>query len=129
LLVLPFLLAGACADDPITGPSVLTGTVWKLRSLRTDGPAVLTLDPSRYTVQFGEDGRLSVRADCNVCGGPYQARRETLSVGTLACTRAFCGPESRGDDYTAILNGARLYEVTGETLVLVAPGGLLTYQP
>jgi heat shock protein HslJ len=123
------LLAAGCADETITGPSDLTGMLWKLRSLRTTGPAVLTLDPERYTVRFGEDGALRVRADCNVCSGLYTARTRTLSVAPLACSRVACAAGSLGDAYSSLVQGAQLYEMTGETLVLVSPEGILTYQP
>src|SRR5262249_13337987 len=105
LRVLPLaLLAAACGgDETITGPSDLSGKLWKLTSLRTTGPAVLTLNPERYTVRFGEDARLSVRADCNVCAGGYTARTQTLSVGALACTRVACQAGSLGDEYASLV--------------------------
>ena len=123
------VLFAACADDTLTGPSVLTGALWKLEAVATaaDGTTT-TVDSERYTVEFGEEGRLLARADCNVCAATYEGRSRSLSVGSLACTRAFCGAESRGDDYVAILEEARLYEVTGDTLTIVSRNGILYYK-
>jgi heat shock protein HslJ len=124
------LLLPACADETITGPSVLTGTLWRLRAARaSDSGTVTGLNPDRYTVQFSDSGQLSARADCNVCTGGYVGRKRSLTIGALACTRAFCGPDSQGTRYSGILAGAELYEVTGETLTLVSPTGILLYQP
>ena len=126
---LVLLTVGCAGDEPITGPSDLSGSLWKLRSLRTTGAAVLTLDPERYTVRFGEGGTLNIRADCNVCSGSYQARTETLTVGSLACTRVACAVGSLGDQYSSLVESARLWEITGDTLTLVSPDGILLYQP
>ena len=123
------LLFSACAEDTLTGPSVLTGTLWKLVAVATAADGTTTaVDSERYTVEFGEEGRLLARADCNVCAASYQGRSRSLSVGTFACTRAFCGAESRGDDYVDVLEEARLYEVTGDTLTIVSRNGILYYQ-
>jgi heat shock protein HslJ len=124
------LLVPACADETITGPSVLTGTVWRLRAAKAaDSGTTTNVDPDRYTVQFSDGGQVSIRADCNMCSGGYVGRKRSLTIGTLACTRAFCGSASLGDKYVGILAGAELYEVTGQTLTLVSPGGILLYQP
>jgi heat shock protein HslJ len=124
------LLAASCADEgTLTGPSVLTGTLWKLQAVAIASAGTTTVvDPARYTVEFGEQGRLLARADCNVCSSEYGGLRKALTVGRFACTRAFCGPESRGDEYVAILEQARLYEVTGDTLTIVSSNGILYYR-
>jgi heat shock protein HslJ len=122
------LLAAGCSDETLTGPSVLTGTLWKLQAVAIASQGTTTVvDPTRYTVEFGEEGRLLARADCNVCTSEYNGLTKALTVGRFACTRAFCGSESRGDEYVAILEQARLYEVTGDTLTIVSSNGILYY--
>ena len=50
-----------------------------------------TVDPSRYTIEFQEAFRVRAQADCNVCTGSYRtATSIQLTIGPLACTRAFC---------------------------------------
>lgn len=124
------LLEAGCADeDALTGPSELTGTLWKLQAVAVASEGTTTVvDPTRYTLEFGEGGRLLARADCNVCSTEYDGRTKALSLGKFACTRAFCGPESRGNQYVAILEQARLYEVTGDTLTIVSTNGILYYR-
>jgi hypothetical protein len=48
----------------------LAGVTWQLEAIERDSGDVVTVDdPSRYTARFGEDGRVTVRSDCNVCAG------------------------------------------------------------
>ena len=130
LLASALLMAAGCGGDDVTGPSALTGTRWKLDSLRTPTGIVSTVNPDRYTIEFQDDGRVSAQADCNVCTGSYRAVGAILiTIGPLSCTRAFCGSGSRGDEYVALLGNTKLYAKEGDTLVLVANEGTLLYKP
>ena len=68
----------------------LAGT-WNLLSIQAAGQAAqATPAGATYSLTFA-DGRLTTRADCNVCGGPFSLSGQTLTAGTaLACTRAAC---------------------------------------
>jgi heat shock protein HslJ len=129
LLLTAALLATACGEDPLTGPSALTGQVWKLQSLQRADFSVLTVDPALYTVEFNDGGRLSARADCNRCAGTYQTSGASLTVGLLACTRAFCGADSLDNQYTAILAAAQSHGVSDGILTIASSNGTLRYQP
>ena len=130
LLLAPvLLLAAACSGDNPIGPSVLIGTRWKLDSLRTAEGIVSTVNPERYTVEFLDGGRVRAQADCNVCNGSYKAASIVITIGPLACTRVFCGADSRGDEYAAILSNSKLYSHEGTTLILVSNSGTLLYRP
>jgi heat shock protein HslJ len=131
LLLAPVLLAAACGgEDSLTGPAALPGTSWKLDSLRSVAGLVSTVDPNRYTIEFQEGFRVRAQADCNVCTGSYRtATSIQITIGPLACTRAFCGAGSRGDQYAALLNTTELYALEGETLVLSSNDGTLLYRP
>ena len=88
------LTAMGCGDSP-TSPSELTGRMWRLVSIdAATGPSTVVTDPSRYWLEFLSDTRLSARADCNTCSGNYSLSGTTVSIGALACTRAFCGETS-----------------------------------
>ena len=93
--------AGLLRRGP-AGPKRDHGVTWKLESVERDGrPAVAVPDPDRYTLQLDPNGRLSVRADCNTCGGAYTLNDTSLTIGNaLACTRAFCGTASLDTDVT-----------------------------
>ena len=130
LLLAPVLLAAACGGDSLTGPAALPGTAWKLDSLRSAAGLVSPVDPNRYTIEFQEAFRVRAQADCNVCTGSYRtATSIQITIGPLACTRAFCGSGSRGNEYVALLNTTELYALEGDTLVLSSDDGTLLYRP
>jgi heat shock protein HslJ len=123
------LLAAACSKDHVTGPSALPNTSWKLDSLRNDAGLTTTVNPDRYTLEFQDGLRVRARADCNVCTGSYRtATSIQITIGPLACTKVFCGSDSRGEQYTALVNSTILYSIEGETLILVSNDGTLLYR-
>ena len=127
-VVAVFLLAGGCDESP-TRPSDIEGQTWRLVSLERAGAASTTIaDPSRYTLRFVDGGRVNVRSDCNSCGGAYSLTGTSLSVGALACTRAFCGDASLDGEYTRALQTARSLTRSGDSLTVQCDGMLLRFQ-
>jgi para-nitrobenzyl esterase len=55
-------------------------------------------DPSKYTLSFGADGRLSARIDCNRGSAAWTSPEAgRLQLGPMALTRAMCPPGSLHD--------------------------------
>jgi heat shock protein HslJ len=107
----------ACGDE--TGPSEVTTLVgsWQLESIeRDDGTATTIADPDSYTATFSAEGDLAVVADCNRCNGGYVVDGTNVQISTLACTRAFCGPDSFFDEYTMALDSATTFSRNGDEL-------------
>ncbi len=117
------LLTSGCGDDALTGPSAVTGGVWKLQSLETSVLFVPVGRPENYTVEFRESGALAVKADCNSCSGTYTISGESLTIGALACTRAFCGEASLDTAFLAVLTNAASFGVTGPELRILSSKG------
>ena len=114
-------------DGDVVGPSELQGE-WRLQSLRrADFSVVDIADPARFTARFGEDGRLSVRADCNSCGGTFALEGESLTAGPLACTRAFCPSAPLDTQYVGILDGRSSVDVEDGRLVIRSDRGSATF--
>jgi heat shock protein HslJ len=128
-LLVPVLLLTASCGEVISGPTKLSGTLWKLDSLRSAAGVASVVDPERYNLQFTETLRVAARADCNVCNGSYTVASIGITIGPLACTRQLCAPGSRGNDYVALLESAKLYSVEGDALILVSDSGSLLYRP
>ena len=108
--------------------SQLPGT-WELVSIQPAGDAEQA-KPSgaSYTVTFA-DGRLSTRADCNLCGGTYTLNGQTLVAGpSLACTRAACPTMAFESVYTRLLAGDSTVSLTDGTLALTSPRGVLRFK-
>ena len=117
-------LLGAACDETPTEPSNVTGDTWRLVSMqRGSGSPVTVPDPNRYTLRFGDQGRLEVKSDCNSCGGSYTLTGSTLDVGPVFCTKVFCGDTSLDSAFVAGLQGAALVTERGGELV-VEGGGL-----
>ena len=129
LLLVPVLLLTTSCGEVISGPTKLSGTLWKLDSLRTPAGVASTVNPEQYNVQFTEILRVAARADCNVCSGPYTVASIGITIGPLSCTRVACAAGSRGNDYVALLESAKLYSVEGDSLILVSDSGTLLYRP
>ena len=124
------LLFLSCSDSPI-GPDNLQSVQgsWELQSFQIAGGATGIVEPGFYTADFAADGRVSARADCNRCSASYSAAGTNLEIGSLACTRAYCGDASLFDDYVAALDGATSFERSSSSLVIRHPRGSLRFVP
>ena len=90
----------------------ITGTVWQwVQTLYSDDRKAVPDDPKNYTVQFREDGTLSVKADCNMKGGTYSISPEEkrLSIEITHSTTAACPEGSLEDEFVRGLSGAAIY--------------------
>jgi heat shock protein HslJ len=119
-------------QPPLSGspaPTVdqLAGT-WNLQSLQPAGDVGQTTPAgASYTLTFA-DGRLSTRADCNVCGGAFTLSGETLTAGpALACTRAACPTMAFESTYTRLLGGDSTVMLSDGALVLSSARGVLHF--
>ena len=139
-LVLATSLGAGCSESMSTPTSAsrdtaslnvtvgeLAGT-WNLLSIEAAGEAKLTTPAgTTYTLTFA-DGRLSTRADCNVCNGTFSLSGRTLTAGpALACTRAACRTMDFENAYTRLLAGEGTATVSGETLRLSSERGVLQF--
>ncbi len=127
------LVAGCTASTPQSGPRAapppdatptLSGTSWQLvRFAGADGAR--PDDPQRYTIAFGADGRVAVRADCNRGGGTWsQPATGQVALGPIATTRMGCPPGSQGDRFLRDLGSGGAYRISDGTLELASgPGG------
>ena len=74
-------------------PMRLVGPVWQwAQTLYNDDSQAKPDDPENYTVQFLEDGTVSVKADCNHKGGEYSISPggKTISIQIIRSTMAAC---------------------------------------
>jgi len=88
----------------------LIGTVWKWQqTIYPDKTRVEPADPENYTLEFLSDGKVNIRADCNLGGGSYTLRGNQISIEITHTTRAACPPGSLEQDYIRDLNAAANY--------------------
>lgn len=90
----------------------LIGPVWQwTQTLYNDDRKVVPENPENYTVQFFEDGTISVNADCNVKGGTVliSPGEKTISIEITQSTMAFCPKGSLEDKFVKGLLAAAIY--------------------
>ena len=140
VIVFVALFSSACsgAIDTPTSPSSATGSTaltvsqvsgsWKLTYLQeADQPGQPAPAGASYGLTFA-DGRASVRADCNVCGGAVTASDQSIVIGpALACTRAACPTMAFETLYERLLSGESQPTVSGSVLTLSSPRGTLIF--
>ena len=69
-----------------------------------------------------ENGRISLRADCNVCSGLATVSSGAVSIGpVLACTRAACPTMEFASVYVSLLEGE--HSVAGDPARAAPPAG------
>jgi heat shock protein HslJ len=134
LRLIAFVAASAAllgCGDSSTAPSTierLEGS-WSLLAFEnSDGTVEPIADTSRYTAQFTNEGRVGLRADCNVCGGPFSTSGVTMTVGDMACTLAACPEGSQSNDYIRAISQASSYLRHETQLFVYHPGGRLRFE-
>ena len=125
-------LTGA-ALPPTEGGGTLTARsrlelvgAWQLVSLTETGKDSVSVgEPERFTAEFGADGRVSLRADCNRCSGGYTATTGALTVGPMACTRAYCSSAPLDMTFTMLVSEATTWTAAKSSLELRGDSGVL----
>jgi heat shock protein HslJ len=115
----------------VADPAALPGTRWRLGRIESmSGTAVVPADPSNYTLEFGADGAVSGRADCNRFRGRWTASGTSMSLGPLAMTRAMCPAGSLSDRYARSLESAVSWRRGGDGLAIAmrADAGILHFE-
>lgn len=78
-----------------------------VQTLYNDDRKVLPEQPKNYTVQFLDNGEVTVKADCNQKGGIYSIRDKRLSIEITHSTMAACPEGSLEDEFVRGLSGGR----------------------
>ncbi len=90
----------------------VTGPIWQwMQTLYNDDRKVVPPDSNNFTVQFREDGTLTVKADCNQKGGIYSVTDEEyrISIEITHSTMAACPEGSLEDEFVRGLSAASIY--------------------
>lgn len=127
------LTAASAGAQPTPAGSGLAGTSWQLVRFQGGDDTVLTpRDRTRYTVEFGADGRVSARIDCNRGSGTWTSTGSgQLQFGPMALTRAMCPPGSMHDKIAKDWTFTRSYVIRDGHLFLslMADGGIYEFEP
>ena len=108
----------------------LTAVVWEWREFRgSDDSVVAPDDPARYTVEFLDDGKLAIGADCNRATGTFTVDGPSLALNAAAMTRAMCPPDSLSDRFVQDLGNVRshVFRDGNLYLALLADAGIMEF--
>ena len=116
------------AAKSIAARAIDTTAVWHLLSITSADGSVLTIeDPSLFTLTLTDDGKVNARADCNRASGGYKIDGQTLSIGPIASTRAYCSTAPVDEQFLTLLSGENIVTISAERLQLSSPRGTLLF--
>ena len=127
------------AEPPAAEPPGTTGTlqgvVWEWQgSQYSDDTEAVPEDPSRYTIEFADDGTATIQADCNQVRADYVANEDdsTLSITPGASTKVACPEDSLDSEFMRDLEGAAIYffDDAGDLLIDIKfDSGTMRFSP
>jgi len=120
--------ASATAPSAAVVPSaVITSGTWNLQSLAVTGSPVVTTSEEQFTMRLADDGAIALKVDCNRGAGSYTLSGNTLSVGPLATTKAYCASAPLDDQFLGLISGASVVTANATTLSMSSPRGTLIF--
>jgi len=91
-------------------PAGLVGPVWQwVQTLYNNDTKTVPPRSESYTVQFGADGTVNVRADCNRKGGTYAIEGQQIAIKIAHSTRAACPDDSLEDRFVRDLTAGAIW--------------------
>lgn len=90
--------------------AALVGPVWQwVETLYNNDTMARPPRPENYTVQFGADGTVNVRADCNRKGGRFSGSEQQIAIEVTHSTRAACPADSLEGQFVRDLTGSAIW--------------------
>jgi heat shock protein HslJ len=100
----------------------LKNTVWRWRSSESATGKMTIEKPENYQLEFMADGKIGVKADCNIGGGSYTTEDNNISFARIFTTKIFCGEKSLDSRFLRGLESARNFRVEGNNLFIGGKG-------
>lgn len=110
----------APSEDQIMGANPLVGVQWEWAATLKTRPATQAVvpDPTAYTLEFAEDGAISIKADCNRALATYTLENDSLTITLGPTTLAACPPGSQGGAMLTWLSKVTSYMIDAGDLIL-----------
>jgi heat shock protein HslJ len=103
-------------------PADVADVTWQWVSFTTPVEQITVEAPDRYTVRFGSDGRVALKADCNRGMGAYTVSADRrLALKPIALSRAMCPQGSLSDRFAKEVGRATSYFMKDGDLYLELP--------
>ncbi len=121
------------APAPTDAAGSLGGTSWRVVRFQGGDERILApADRDLFTLAFGSDGQVAIRADCNRGTGTWSSTGSSgLKFGPIASTLALCAQPTIGDRYLRDFEYMRSYvRRDGKLYIsLMADGGIWEFEP
>ena len=117
---------------PVNVPSQsLVGPTWLWTGTVTPVETIDVADPSRYTIDFFDDGTAGIGADCNRVMATWTADGQSITITPGPSTLAACPDDSQADAFIQQLSSAAVFFFQGNDLFIdqVASAGTLRFIP
>jgi heat shock protein HslJ len=112
------LMTAGCNTDVVSSSDLMAGT-WRLQSFQEGNAGPQTVgNPSLFTLRFDSNGRVAVVSDCNTCDGTYSLSGNSLSIGSLSCSKTVCVGPSLDAAFQTALGRIRSVEIDDALLVI-----------
>lgn len=122
------LAAVSCSDSPSAPSAAQIAGTWNVVTVRATGGSDQARPAGAQYHMTIDNGRVSLRVDCNTCTGNATQSSTTLSLGPMACTRAFCATAAFETTITSILSGDHTAAIRGNTLTLTSSRGVVRFE-
>lgn len=86
--------------------------VW-VSAKSTDGKTIIPKNPSKFTLTFGTNEKLSVGTDCNGGGARYSVKGTSITIEQMTSTMMFC-EGSQEQEYNALLSAVSSFAFTSK---------------
>ncbi|WP_332688034.1 META domain-containing protein [Devosia sp.] len=128
--------AGRLDDQEIsislTLPPDIVDVTWEWVGFQTPKDAIVVTDPGSYTLTFGNDGTVTLQADCNRGVTSYVLSQDNrITLDPIATTRMMCDEGSLEHVFTSNLERvSSFFQLEGD-LLLEQPfdSGTLRFRP
>ena len=98
LVSVGIIAASIAAGQRSSSGNPLSGTSWRLVKFQSEDTTFAPDDKSKYTINFGSNGRVTARVDCNRASTTWRANAKgELQFGSWSRTSAKCGAGSLHD--------------------------------
>jgi heat shock protein HslJ len=111
-ILLVFASCGAREQSTVTqeASNEIIGVVWQwVHSLYNNDTEAVPVEPSKYTLEFKNDGTVNIRADCNYGGGTYTTEGSSINIEIDRMTRAACPEGSLDEQFLKDLSAAAIF--------------------
>lgn len=130
-----FVDAENAGDLPVVATPVnvpaqsLVGPTWLWTGTATPVETITVADPTRYTIDFFDDGTAGIGADCNRVMATWTADGQSITITPGPSTLAACPEDSQADVFIQQLSHAAVFFFQGNDLFIdqTASAGTLRF--